>query len=310
MLSRLFALVATLALAAAASAGTAFAHAYPQTMDPAPNARLDATPAHIGIVYDSPVAPSGSSMSLLDSTGSPIQTTPDEVQGNNRTSVSPTADLLPGPYTVAWTSLSADDGHQAQGFYTFVVNGGPVGILEGEAQSQTQAADLMATLTVMPAPDGSSLLRVDLNNTAGVERVRIRLSRPDLGEDLLDTTPSGDGGWVLNNNEVAVPGAWHAAVRLGIRSAAVLRRAATRSRSVLQLDSGRQFDGLEYARHPVGYVDRGARLDPVHGQRSGWQQRCEWAGADQPRGASHGHRPAARRRTRPVFRRVAQRLGR
>jgi hypothetical protein len=63
----------------------------------------------------------------------------------------------------------------------------------------------MATLTVMPAQDGSSLLRVDLNNTAGVERVRIRLNRPDLGEDLLDTRPSGDGDWILNGNEIAVP---------------------------------------------------------------------------------------------------------
>ena len=58
----------------------------------------------------------------------------------------------------------------------------------------------------------NSVERVDLNNTTGVERVRIRLSRPDLGEDLLDTVPSGDGAWVLNGNEVALPGAWHAHV--------------------------------------------------------------------------------------------------
>jgi methionine-rich copper-binding protein CopC len=70
----------------------------------------------------------------------------------------------------------------------------------------------MATLTVEPAADGSSLLRVDLNNPSAVERVRIRLSRPDLGDDLLDTKPSRDGGWVLNGNEVALPGAWHAQV--------------------------------------------------------------------------------------------------
>jgi hypothetical protein len=38
------------------------------------------------------------------------------------------------------------------------------------------------------------------------------LSRPDLGEDLLDTTPSVDGGWILDGNEVAIPGAWHAQV--------------------------------------------------------------------------------------------------
>lgn len=93
-----------------------------------------------------------------------------------------------------------------------MINGGPVGIIDGQAQAQAPAADLMATLTVTAAADGSSLLRADLNNTTGVERVRIRLARPDLGDDLLDTQPSGDGGWILNGNEIAIPGNWHAEV--------------------------------------------------------------------------------------------------
>jgi methionine-rich copper-binding protein CopC len=203
---------AALLLALATSSGVALAHAYPKTSDPAPNARLDGAPPHIGITYDSPIDPRGSSMVLVDATGGVVPTQPDQVDGTSRTSMSPSADLAPGPYTVAWTSLSAEDGHTAQGFYTFVVNGGPVGILNGTAQAQTAAADLMATLTVTTAGDGGSLLRVDLNNTTGVERIRIRLSRPDLGEDLLDTRPSGDGGWLLDGNEIALPGQWHAVV--------------------------------------------------------------------------------------------------
>lgn len=195
----------------ASSLGSASAHSYPQTMDPAPNARLDGAPAHVGITYDSNIVQSGTSIALLDSTGTPLATQPDPTSGR-QSSVQPMADLAPGPYTVAWTSVSADDGHTAQGFYTFVVNGGLVGILSDQAQSQAPAADLMATLTVTPAADGSSLLRTDLSDTTGVERVRIRLSRPDLGDDLLDTQPSGDGGWVLNGNEVAIPGTWHAQV--------------------------------------------------------------------------------------------------
>ena len=211
LVRRLGLVVVSLVLALG-STGSALAHAYPKTSDPAPNARLDGAPAHMGITYDSSIDPRGSSMVLMDSTGSVVPTTPDQVDGNTRTSISPATDLAPGPYTVAWTSLSSEDGHAAQGFYTFVVNGGPVGILNGLAQSQTAAADLMATLTVTTASDGGSLLRVDLNNTTGVERVRIRLSRPDLGEDLLDTHPSGDGGWVLDGNEIALPGDWHAVV--------------------------------------------------------------------------------------------------
>ena len=197
-------------LGLATSLGIASAHSYPQTMDPAPNARLDTAPAHISITYDSDVGQSGTSMVLLDSTFTQVPAQADATSGR-LSSIQPTTDLAPGPYTVAWTSLSADDGHVAKGFYTFVINGGSVGIIDGQAQSQAPAADLMATLTVSSAPDGSSLLRADLNNTTGVERVRIRLSRPDLGDDLLDTKPT-DGGWVLNNNEIAIPGAWHAQV--------------------------------------------------------------------------------------------------
>jgi len=194
------------------SGGSALAHSYPQTTDPQSSARLDGSPAHIGITYDSPIAASGSSTVLLDSTGAAVPSVPDQTDGNRQASIHPMTDLAPGPYTVDWTSLSADDGHTAQGFYTFVVNGGPGGIVAGQAQNQTPAADLTATLTVTGASDGSSVLRVDLDNPVGVERVRIRLSRPDLGEDLLTTTPTGDGGWALTGNEVAVPGAWHAVV--------------------------------------------------------------------------------------------------
>jgi copper resistance protein C len=209
---RLATLAGAAALALAGSSASALAHSFPQTSDPAPNARLDAAPTHIGITYDSPIAASGSSMVLLDSSGTPVATAPDPVSSNRQTSLQPMTDLAPGPYTVDWTSQSADDGHTAQGFYTFVVNGGPVGIISGQAEAQVQAADLMATLTVTAAADGSSLLRVDLDNPTGVERVRIRLSRPDLGEDLLTTNPTGDGGWALTGNEIAVPGAWHAVV--------------------------------------------------------------------------------------------------
>lgn len=56
----------------------------------------------------------------------------------------------------------------AQGQHQFIKDNADEAFL-----SQTPAADLMATLTVTPAADGSSLLRVSLNNTVAVERVRI-----------------------------------------------------------------------------------------------------------------------------------------
>ena len=196
------------------TSATASAHARPQVTTPQANARLDTPPAQIGITYDDPIDPTLSSMLLLDASGAPIPTTPAPTTGTMQAAVAPNEPLAPGPYTVAWTSLDASDGDQAQGFYTFVVNGGPVGIISGQAQAQTptSGADLVATLTVTAADDGGSLLRVDLNDARAVERVRIRLSRPDLGEDLLETQRTSDGGWILNGNEVALPGAWHAIV--------------------------------------------------------------------------------------------------
>ena len=204
--------VVTVLLTIAGPAGSALAHSYPQTTDPSANARLDVQPTHIGINYDGRITASGSSMVLLDSTDTPVPAAADPPTGDKQASIHPMTDLAPGPYTVNWTSLSADDGHTAEGFYTFVVNGGATGIIDGMSQAQSPAADMMATLTVTSAPDGGSLLRVDLDKTTGVERIRIRLFRPDLGEDLLDTTPTGDGGWALANNEVAIPGDWHADV--------------------------------------------------------------------------------------------------
>jgi copper resistance protein C len=202
-------------MAAAVALGTvsiAWAHARPVTTNPAPNARLDALPGRVAIAYDEAIEARDSSIQVLDAGGNPVATTPDPPEGATLGSVTLPDGLAPGPYTVAWTSRSQADGHEARGFYTFVVNGGPVGIVSGWAQAQVPAADLTATLTVTQADDGGSLLRVDLDNPAGVERVRVRLERPDLGSDLLTLEPLADGGWALAGNEVAVTGTWHATV--------------------------------------------------------------------------------------------------
>lgn len=209
----------------------AWAHARPATTDPQTSARLDLAPAHIGIVYDAAIVPGQSSIVLMDSTGTLIATTTDPPAGPKSSSVVPSAPLVPGPYTVAWTSRDAADGHDAQGFYTFVVNGGPVGIVNGSAQAQAMAADLTATLTVGATEDGSSMLSVALDKTMGVERVRVRLSRPDLGEDLLTLNAAGDGTWLLNGNEVALPGPGTPPSSYGAPTSSTMRRRASPSRS-------------------------------------------------------------------------------
>jgi methionine-rich copper-binding protein CopC len=200
------------ALAALGLALPAFAHALPDTMNPATNARLDTAPAHVAITYSEPIVVNRSGIVLLDGTGTPVPTSTDPPPGPKQYSVTPSAPLVPGPYTVAWTSRDAADGHDAAGFYTFVVNGGPVGIVTGSARAQAPAADLLATLTVGTTEDGGSLLGVGLDKPGTVDRVRIRLAGPGIGADLLTLAPGGDGSWALATNDVAVPGAWHADV--------------------------------------------------------------------------------------------------
>jgi len=196
----------------AATTTSAWAHARPQTTAPLPNQRLAQSPARISINYDDPIDAAQSELVLLDGRGAQVATTPLPVTGNAQAAVAPIDPLPAGPYTVAWTSLDAADGDRAKGFFTFAVEGAAGGILAGSAQAQQPAADLMATLTVGASEDSSSWMRVDLNDTRGVERVRIWLARDDLGEDLLEANATGDGGWVLAGNEVALPGAWHAVV--------------------------------------------------------------------------------------------------
>jgi len=210
-LRTMLAVAVGLPLALVASA-TALAHALPDTTSPAGNARLDSSPAHISITYGDPIVPGESWITLLDATGAPVATTTDPAAGARQYSVAPSDPLLPGPYTVAWTSQDAADGHQAQGFYTFVVNGASNGIITGSAQASAKAADLTATLTVGALDDGSSMLGVSLSDTARVDRVNIRLRGPNLGEDLLTLASAPGGTWALTDNSVAVPGAWHADV--------------------------------------------------------------------------------------------------
>jgi hypothetical protein len=147
------------------------------------------SPTHVGITYNDAIVANQSGIVLLDGTGTPVPTSTDPSTGPKQCSVTPSLPLGPGPYTVAWTSRDATDGHDASGFYTFVVNGGPVGIVTGSAQAQAPAADLTATLTVGATEDGSSMLGVGLDKTDNVDRVRVRLDGPGIGEDLLTLNP-------------------------------------------------------------------------------------------------------------------------
>ena len=97
-------------------ASSALAHALPDTSSPTVNAHLDSSPAHIAITYSDPIVDGESWITLLDATGAPVATTTDPAAGPKQYSVAPSAPLVPGPYTVAWTSQDASDGHRLKAF--------------------------------------------------------------------------------------------------------------------------------------------------------------------------------------------------
>lgn len=121
------ALVAALATAsAAAGADIADAHANYVRSNPAADARLVKPPTEIRVAFSEPPDPKGSAIEVLDTSGARwdvgATTASDETNGL-KVGLKPIGD---GGYTVAWTALSAVDGHETKGSFAFVVGSGPL----------------------------------------------------------------------------------------------------------------------------------------------------------------------------------------
>ena len=112
------ALLATLALRLASVS----AHAEIVAQVPLANTVLAVSPAAVRLVFSERVLASLSQVAVTDATGARFDRGASGVSADGlalRIALAPT--LPTGPYTVLWTSVSADDGHVLQGSYTFVV---------------------------------------------------------------------------------------------------------------------------------------------------------------------------------------------
>jgi copper transport protein len=120
-------LVAVLAVAgAAAGAAVAEAHANYVRSNPAADARLVKPPAEVRIAFSEPPDSKGSEVRVLDEAGTRWDlgsTTASDEPNGLKVALRPIGD---GGYTVAWTALSAVDGHQTKGSFAFVVGTGPL----------------------------------------------------------------------------------------------------------------------------------------------------------------------------------------
>ncbi|HEX5500417.1 MAG TPA: copper resistance protein CopC, partial [Thermomicrobiales bacterium] len=98
------------------------AHAFLDTSDPAANAVLPSAPAEATLKFTEPLEQSYSQAELFDESGARIVGTTTRFGSDGETMVmSLPSGLKNGTYSILWRSLSAADGHTAQGYIAFTI---------------------------------------------------------------------------------------------------------------------------------------------------------------------------------------------
>jgi len=100
----------------------AMAHAEVLLASPSPGTGLAQAPAAVVIKFSEPLNLSLSRIEVLDASGSDVGSGPTEAVNGDPQAMRRPLGLLPiGQYTVRWTSVSALDGHNLRGSYSFAV---------------------------------------------------------------------------------------------------------------------------------------------------------------------------------------------
>jgi copper transport protein len=122
--------------------GSAQGHANYLRSNPASDARLVRPPAEIRIEFSEPPDPRGSQIQVLDTTGR-RHDTGDVAPSGDPNGLRVAVNALPdGGYTVAWTALSAVDGHTTRGAFAFVVGDGPLPPIADVGEAAPPAAPI------------------------------------------------------------------------------------------------------------------------------------------------------------------------
>ena len=109
------ALVATVALWPAPAAD---AHAAFVTSDPPPDSAVEALPARLTIVFSGTVMRAGTEIIVAAPDGTTISDVTEVADNTASVMLMPAGD---GAYTVQWKNVSADDGHEESGSFSFTV---------------------------------------------------------------------------------------------------------------------------------------------------------------------------------------------
>jgi methionine-rich copper-binding protein CopC len=121
--SLLRALCASVALLA--SAGPAWAHAFPDHSEPRVGSEIKEPPRTVRIWFDGRLEPLFSTIHVMNRQGQRVDTGPGGVDSDDPTLlVTPVPPLPPGVYTVVW-EVVAIDGHRTEGRFDFTILGSP-----------------------------------------------------------------------------------------------------------------------------------------------------------------------------------------
>jgi methionine-rich copper-binding protein CopC len=103
-----------------AFAGAAFAHVFPQKQEPGAGATV-ASPAQVRVLFDGPLEPAFSSLTVADASGKQVSTEKSTVDAQQPAAMAvPLPPLAAGHYSVHWVAV-ASDGHRTHGDYGFNV---------------------------------------------------------------------------------------------------------------------------------------------------------------------------------------------
>ena len=125
--------------------GSALAHAYLDHADPPPGSTLAQAPTQLRITFSEPVDSAFSQLHVLNARRVTVDRGDSAVAADDPRAmvVSLQPGLADGVYTVAWRTLSADDGHSESGAYTLTFGAAPGGAA-GVVQPQSSAAEFSA----------------------------------------------------------------------------------------------------------------------------------------------------------------------
>jgi copper transport protein len=99
----------------------AFGHAVLERSSPPANTPLLGSPREVALWFTESVAPTFSTVTVVDREGRRVEQPPVRVSGDQRGLIVGVGELPRGVYTVRWRVLSASDGHATSGFFLFAV---------------------------------------------------------------------------------------------------------------------------------------------------------------------------------------------